>query len=103
MKDSSVSLKGVHWTMFKAAIVCEPILKRYGEPELVITGGSEPAPGRKKNTLHKDGKANDYRNRNIPLAKRAACRDELQKALGDEYDVVLEEGKAPHYHVEYQP
>ena len=98
------SLAGVRWEMFYASIIVEGILNGHGY-ECVITSGTDgkhghppSKTGKADGTLHDDGLALDFRNRTIPVPERAPLRKELSKALGQDYDVVLEKD---HFHVEY--
>lgn len=99
-------LDGVKWQMFYASIIVEGILNSDGY-ECVITSGTDgkhghglSAPGKADGTLHDDGLALDFRNRTIPVPEREPIRKDIAKALGPDYDVVLEKD---HFHVEYDP
>ncbi|MDP3674675.1 MAG: conjugal transfer protein TraG N-terminal domain-containing protein [Novosphingobium sp.] len=77
-----------------------------GLPRPVITSaqdGVHTAPG----TLHPDGKALDFRGRNISVAQGQQLEVRVQQALGPDYDVDFETSrKNPsnnHLHVEYDP
>ena len=91
-----VSLENVQWQMFKAAIIAEAIYKKYGA-ECVITSANDGK--HKDGSLHYEGKALDLRTWNLH-GREMQVHAELQKALGDEYDVVLE---SDHIHVEHDP
>lgn len=93
---AGASLDGVSWRMFYAAIVAEPIFKRYGESELVITAGTDGA--HMEGSLHYLGLALDLRT--WAIKNLTGLRDTLRKALGPDYDVVIE---GSHMHVEYDP
>lgn len=102
------SLVGVKWQMFYAAIVVEEVLEDRGY-ECVITSGTDgqhghgpSQPGKGDGTLHDDGEALDFRSRDIPLDQREPIRAQISKALGKDYDVILEENP-PHYHLEHDP
>ena len=64
----------------------------------VITSGVEGKhmPG----SLHYVGKAFDFRIRHVQPDCRIELTAALQAALGDEFDVILEED---HIHIEFQP
>lgn len=98
VKDKSVSLEGVVWRMFHAALVAEKIWKRHGATELVITSANDGK--HKKGSLHYGGCALDFRIRNLPQAVWVKATEELQKELGDLYDVILEKD---HVHCEFDP
>lgn len=96
LKDPSVSLIGVHWTMFKAALVAEQLYKKYGE-EVVITSANDGK--HMPHSLHYLGKAIDLRTWSLNGREKKVA-DELRKALEKDYDVVLEKD---HIHVEWDP
>ena len=95
LKDG-VNLQDVSWRMFKAAVIAEEVYCKYGA-ELVITSANDSKHG--ANTLHHKGLALDLRTWSLS-GRETQVASELQKALGDEYDVVLE---SDHIHVEYDP
>ena len=76
-----------------------------GLPSPVITSaqnGVHTAPG----TLHPDGKALDFRGRNITDAQGRQLEVRVQRALGSDYDVGFETPANPnmhHLHAEYDP
>lgn len=94
LKDSTVSLIGVHWTLFHAAIVAEQLYKKYGT-EVVITSANDGK--HKDDSLHYYGMALDLRTFSLN-GREAFVASELQRLLGDSYDVVLEKD---HIHVEF--
>lgn len=66
--------------------------------ELVITSGID---GKHLQTsLHYDGLALDFRDRDFPETIKIKVVRELKEQLGPDYDVILE---SDHVHVEYQP
>jgi len=91
-----VNLQDVSWRMFYAAVIAEGVYRKYGA-ELVITSANDGKHGDK--TLHHKGLALDLRTWNLG-GREMQVSAELQKALGDEYDVVLE---SDHIHCEYDP
>jgi hypothetical protein len=95
LKDG-VSLQDVSWRMFYAACVAEGIYKKYGA-ECVITSANDGKHGDK--TLHHKGLALDLRTWTLGGREMQVATD-LQKALGNEYDVVLEKD---HVHIEWDP
>ena len=95
IKDG-VSLEGVQWQMFHAAIVAEQIYKKFGA-ECVITAGTDGK--HMEGSLHYKGCALDLRTFNV-AGKELQVKVALQQALGKDYDVVLEKD---HVHVEYDP
>ena len=83
--------------LFHAVHVADQVYAAHGEPETVVTSGTEGthSPG----SLHYVGLAVDLR---LPLDrnKSEAIRRELAERLGADFDVVLE---ADHLHVEVDP
>mgnify|MGYP001593379548 CR=1 FL=1 len=82
--------------MFHAAIVAEMVYRQYGT-DLVITSANDGKHGDK--TLHHKGLALDLRTWTLN-GREMQVAASLKKALGDDYDVVLEKD---HIHVEYDP
>ena len=64
----------------------------------VITSGTDGL--HLPNSLHYSGMAFDFRTRHVPLGQREELAAEVSRALGDNFDVVLE---SDHLHVEYDP
>ena len=95
LKDG-VNLEGVQWQMFRAAIIAEEIFAKYGS-ELVITSANDGK--HKDNSLHYKGLALDLRTWHIAGREGAVVR-ELQRALGNDFDIVLEKD---HIHLELDP
>lgn len=91
-----VSLSEVSWRMFHAAVIAEAVYRKYGV-ELVITSANDGKHGDK--TLHHKGLALDLRTWTLG-GRELQVATELQKELGNEYDVVLEKD---HIHLEYDP
>lgn len=96
LKDSTVNLEGVQWQMFKAAVIAEEVFKKYGS-ELVITSAKDGK--HRPDSLHYKGLALDLRTWHVSGREGQVVAD-LQRALGDEYDVVAE---SDHVHVEFDP
>lgn len=96
LKDG-VSLEGVQWQMFAAAVKAEAVYKRYGY-ELTITAGTDGQHG--VHSLHYTGLALDCRTRDVEAAQVPRLQREIAQELGKDYDVVLE---SDHIHVEYDP
>jgi len=95
LKDG-VSLVGVQWQMFKAAIIAEAVYREYGT-ELVITSANDGK--HKDGSLHYQGKALDLRTWTLN-GREVMVHAKLQRELAPDYDVILERD---HIHVEYQP
>ena len=92
-----VSLKHLKPQMLVALTAAELIWWGRGE-ELVITSGSDGIHA--EHSLHYLGYALDFRTHYFDPQVQEWIRDQLASALGDEYDVVLEN---THMHVEYDP
>lgn len=91
---TGVRAAGLRPEILLAIQVAEGVWKSQGS-DLVVTSLTE---GRHSRTsLHYSGAACDFRIWSIDAEK---ARDELAKALGDDYDVVLE---SSHIHCEFQP
>ena len=84
-----------------AAFIVERIYDSY-RCDCVVTSGNDSKHG--ANSLHYKGRALDFRTKNYTGDKQA-LRDEIKEALGEEFDVLLEDpdGENQHIHVEYQP
>jgi len=96
LKSKSVNLNDVHHKVYSAIAIVAQIYEAHGS-DLVITSVRDSKHG--KHSLHYVGKAFDIRIWNIKVDKYVLGK-ELQKALGDEYDVVVEKD---HIHIEYDP
>jgi hypothetical protein len=78
-----------------ALMIVEPILAKHGQ-ELVITSMMDGE--HRDMSLHYSGLAVDLRT--WDLRNPRSCVDKMGRALGDNYDVVLEKD---HIHLEYDP
>ena len=96
VKDGA-NIRGLNWRMRKAIKVANNIWQTYGR-ELVITSGLDGEHG--PLSLHYFGCAVDLRSRYFRPGEVRAVADDLQRALGHDYDVVVE---PTHIHVEYDP
>lgn len=94
---SGVRVNGIKPETILAMLITERVFQRHGA-ELTITSllDGKHSP----NSLHYRGFAFDARTRDIEQAKRPELRDAVSEALGNEFDVVLEE---THLHVEFDP
>jgi len=81
-----------------AVPIVASILQQYNGAECVITGAREGE--HMKRSLHFVGYALDFRTRHIAIGWHEKIAKDVQRALGEEYDVVLEK---THLHVEYDP
>lgn len=96
-----VSLKHLMPQMVMAAIIVDDIYGNHGA-SCTITSGCDSKHGER--TLHGQGGALDFRTKDYDDDKEA-LRDEIKAALGDEFDVVLEDlgGPNEHMHIEFDP
>ena len=94
---SGVRVFGLRPEILLALIIAEPLFEEEGE-EMVVTSLIEGKHSR--GSLHYAGAAVDLRTNPIAPAAAKEIRDELQRRLGPDYDVVLEK---THLHIEFQP
>ena len=93
-----VKIRGLQPEIILAAFIADGIFAAYNNSECVITAARDGTHMTK--SLHYVGYAIDLRTRHIPIGWREKVANQLARALGDEYDVVLEK---THIHVEYDP
>lgn len=98
LKDG-VSLVGVQWQMFAAAIIVEAVYEHFGY-DCIITAGSDGK--HMQGSLHYRGLALDFRTMMILDADQPEVAKMVKEKLGESYDVVLEHDP-DHLHVEYDP
>ena len=90
-------VNGLRPEMVIALMIAGGVYSEY-DIECVLTEGSGAKHGNA--SLHYVGLAIDLRTRNIPANLREEIADRIRRALGEQYDVVLE---SDHIHIEYQP
>mgnify|MGYP000034587546 CR=1 FL=1 len=95
----NVSIRGIRPETLLAIWVAATIIMDEGF-EAVVTSGVEGTHG--TGSFHYLGLGVDLRTKHIPIGRRAFIRDRIARALGSEYDVLLENAPA-HLHIEYQP
>lgn len=88
-------IAGVRPEVLVAVLIADEIYAKHGL-DLVWSSCGEGA--HKAGSLHYAFLAGDFRL--PPESLRDPIRVELKEALGDDYDVVVEEN---HYHIEFQP
>lgn len=94
---SNVTCDGIKIQCLDAILICARIFFKYGENFTItsITDGVHSAL-----SLHYKGLAFDIRTRELKNMTPKQMADLLKIALGDEYDVVVEN---THIHVEHDP
>jgi hypothetical protein len=100
-------MRGIQPEMFWAHAVVDQVYKKFGINECVLTEGVK---GIHKSIVHYLGFAIDIRTKNIrpswSLTRRIALitqiKVEIQKRLGEEYEVIFEPNKR-HFHIEFDP
>lgn len=102
---TGVNPKGVQPELLLAVQIVTQIYKEYGY-DTVITSLFDGKHG--AHTLHqRDGicRAVDFRTKHLHTIDKSLLVRMIQEALGDSYDVLLEQEGAPneHLHVEYDP
>lgn len=91
-----VDIRGVRPEIVLAMIVVEPIIEKHAP--FVVTSVCEGT--HKPTSLHYSGFAIDIRTRDVDQAMVRPLVQELQAALGIQFDVVLE---GDHVHLEFDP
>jgi len=92
-----VKINGIKPELTLAIIIADGVYKDHNY-SLVITSVTDSKHSR--TSLHYVGFAFDLRIRNIPKKELLLIQKDLQDALTDEFDVVLEKD---HFHIEFQP
>ena len=95
---NGVKIRGVQPELMLAAQIVEGIYNSYNNSECVITAARDGTHMTK--SFHYVGYALDFRTRHIPEGWREGLHLKIQRALGEEFDVVLEK---THIHVEFDP
>ena len=99
MIKPGVDVRGIQAEILLARIVAGEIFARYGA-NAIITSALDGK--HKKNSKHYEGLAIDLRVRHVDRRLWPVIAEELGKALGPQYDVILE-AKKLHIHVEFDP
>lgn len=89
-----VKFDGVKWQTLRAMSEAERIMGAYGESTVTSLLDGKHSP----NSLHYQGLAVDLRTRHLTQKQIIDVANDLKKALGNDYDVVIEK---THLHVEY--
>lgn len=92
---------GIKPEIILALVVTKDILKSYGCDTVITeaTGGTH-----KHGSLHYSGEALDIRTKTIPNIALDSVVKDIKVALGDDYDVLLEDRNSlnQHLHIEFQ-
>ncbi len=98
MIKKGVQLNGLQPQMCIAYTIANTIYQSYGYQCWITSGSDSKHADRSR---HYEGKALDIRIRNIEVdAHKQRIANEIDTALGDEFDVIL---KSDHIHIEYDP
>jgi len=100
LKDG-VNFNGIRAPILRALATIEPIMEATGEFTVTAALDGKHMEG----SLHYKGLAVDVRSHQVPAAKRIFVLDQLKRAIGSDYDVILESAGTPneHFHLEYDP
>lgn len=100
LKDNTVNLYGLHPMMQIANCKMAILFYQYGVDEMVITSANDSHDKHGEDSLHKKGRACDYRTWFIDPLKLVEFAEKARALLGRDYDVVIEQS---HLHIEYDP
>jgi hypothetical protein len=95
---SGVRVQGIRPELILAIVIADGVWRDDAGAEMVVTSVTDGRHSR--GSLHYTGAAFDIRTRDLVPDTVPDLAERLRKALGEDYDVVLE---ATHIHVEYQP
>lgn len=98
---AGIKLGGLVPQMALGAFIVAEVYYGHGA-SCTVTSANDSKHG--TDSLHYQGRALDFRTKDFAGDKQALLA-ELKEALGENYDVVLEDADGPnqHIHVEYQP
>lgn len=104
VKSVNVKISKLHPKMGAVIVTVAQVAKILNLPKPVITSGNDSI--HKKDSLHYQDRALDFRGNNIEVPVGQRFRDEVAGRLGNEYDALFETFKDPiynHLHVEFEP
>lgn len=93
-----VDIGGVAPEMVFGGMIVASVYEAFGYRPCRVTSGRDGE--HKKGSLHYVGRALDFGFWNVPQSERANFAAAIRAALGEDFDVVMEEN---HYHVEFDP
>lgn len=93
-----VSIIGLDPKLMMALIIADQVYNDHGIEDCVLTSGTDSKHS--DHSHHYKGLAIDIRTSNVEVAMRAPIVAVIQKHLGNEYQVILEND---HIHVEFDP
>jgi hypothetical protein len=104
---AGVSLKDLQPQIVLAMLIVKDLLNDKGLRSFTVTSCNDST--HMKGSLHYKGLAFDTRTHDITLSNRGIwleqLKSDIKNALGDEFDVILEDLNGPneHIHTEYDP
>jgi hypothetical protein len=96
------SVDGTRPVLWWGVAIAAQVFEAHGA-DLVITSGTDGV--HKPGSIHYEGEAFDARSHSLPDEIKSAVLVELGRALGPDWDVILEHPDGPdeHYHLEHDP
>lgn len=88
---------GLTGDMKRACEIIDRVYERY-DYVCVLTSGKDGEHG--EGSLHYEGRAGDFRNRQMPAENKGIVATDCRKELGNDFEVILEK---THMHVEHDP
>lgn len=96
IKDGA-NYQGLTMAMMQACEIIDRIFTRY-DYICVLTSGKDGVHG--EGSLHYEGRAGDFRTRQVTQENKQRIVSDCQRELGPEFEVILED---THIHVEHDP
>ena len=96
IKDGA-NYDGLTREMREACVIIDRVYTRY-DYVCVLTSGKDGTHG--EGSLHYEGRAGDFRTRQVTPENKHKIIADCQKELGPEFEVILEDS---HIHVEHDP
>lgn len=95
--ETGARITGLRPEMVLACFIISQRYENFGYTCTITSGTNDP---HSRGSKHYIGNACDFRTRNVAPNRLTELVDQIKSALGDEYDVVLEDN---HLHVEFDP